>query len=69
MNVKRILFNYIVENEGYTDMPELEEIENELINTFSNEQIELFEKYNNVYSKYNSDRLYYYFCKGIEAKL
>lgn len=69
MNSKKILFNYVVQNEKFTYFPKLEKIENELINSLSNKQKVLFEKYNNEYAKYYNNRMYYYFCKGIKVKL
>lgn len=69
MNCKKILFDYIVQNESYTSFPKLEQAEDELINSLSDKQKQLFETYINEYSKFYNNRIYYYFCKGIKVKL
>lgn len=67
MNINRILFDYIVSHERYKDFPSLRRAEEKLTESLSDEQKSLFEKYNDEYGKYYNDRIYYYFCKGIEA--
>lgn len=69
MNSKKILFNYVVQNEKFTCFPKLEKAEEDFIISLSTKQRVLFEKYNNEYSKYYNNRMYYYFCKGINMKL
>lgn len=69
MNCKKILFNYILENEKYTDYPNLNIAEDNLLNSLSDNQKELFEKYLNEHSKFYNNRIYHYFCKGIQIKL
>lgn len=69
MNCKKILFNYVVQNEGYTSFPKLEQAEEKLIDSLSDKQKVLFENYNREYSKTYSNRMYYYFCKGMKIRL
>lgn len=69
MDVKKILFDYVVENESFSSFPLLEKAEEQLISSLTDKQKELFEKYTAQYSSYYNDRIYYYFCKGLEAKI
>lgn len=69
MNYKKVLFNYIIEKERYTRFPQLEKIEEKLLESLSDEQKQIFETYINEYSKFYTNRIYYYFCKGIKVKL
>lgn len=69
MNCKKILFNYILENEKYIDYPNLNTAEDKLLNSLSDKQKELFEKYLNEHSKFYNNMIYHYFCKGIKIKL
>ena len=69
MNCKKILFDYVVQNEGYTSFPQLEQAEEKLLDSLSDKQKTLFENYVSEYSKTYSNRMYYYFCKGIKVRL
>lgn len=69
MNVRKILFDYVVEHESYTHFPHLISAEESLVASLTDKQKELFETYSAEYNKYYNDRIYYYFCKGNEAKI
>lgn len=69
MNVKKILFDYVVEHESYAHFPQLICAEELFTASLNGKQKELFENYSAEYNKYYNDRIYYYFCKGIDTKL
>lgn len=69
MNVRKVLFNYVVEHESYAHFPQLICAEQALVSSLTDKQKELFESYLAEYNKYYNDRIYYYFCKGIDTKL
>ena len=68
MNVRKVLFDYVVEHESYAHFPQLICAEESLVASLTDKQKKLFESYLAEYNKYYNDRIYYYFCKGMEIK-
>lgn len=69
MNAKKVLYNYVCENEPYIKNVNLQQIEDLFLNNLNQTQKDLYEELKEEICKRNDRRCFYFFCEGLKISI